>query len=80
MVDQLNREIEHVPKVQVRYSDALAKADLSRVEVIHAIDGWHPSVEGHNVFAEAAFSALAPSLEFLGIKGAEFGDLSALSK
>ena len=68
MVRQMEREIEHVPNVQVRYSDALAKADLSRVEVIHAIDGWHPSVEGHNVFAEAAFSDLAPSLEFLGIR------------
>lgn len=69
MAGQMEREIEHVPNVQVRYSDALAKVDLSRVEVIHAIDGWHPSVEGHNVFAKAAFSGLAPSLEFLGIKG-----------
>ena len=68
MVGQMEREIERVPNVQVRYSDALAKVDLSRVEVIHAIDGWHPSVEGHNVFAEAAFSGLAPSLEFLGIR------------
>lgn len=71
MVDQLNREVEHFPKVRVRYSDALAKADLSRVEVIHSVDGWHPSAEGHNIFAEAAFSALGPSLEFLGISGAE---------
>jgi hypothetical protein len=69
MVGQMEREIEHVPNVQVRYSDALAKVDLSRIEVIHAVDGWHPSVQGHNVFAEAAFSGLAPSLEFLGIKG-----------
>jgi lysophospholipase L1-like esterase len=72
MVDQLNREIEDSPNVQVEYSDALAKADLSRVEVIHAVDGWHPSVEGHNVFAEAAFSALGPSLKFLGITAADF--------
>jgi lysophospholipase L1-like esterase len=70
MVRQMEREIEHVPNVQVRYSDALAKTDLSRVEVIHAIDGWHPSVEGHNVFAEVAYRALAPSLEFLGISRA----------
>jgi lysophospholipase L1-like esterase len=69
MVSQMEREIEHVPNVQVRYSDALAKTDLSRVEMIHAIDGWHPSVEGHNIFAKAAFGGLAPSLEFLGIKG-----------
>ena len=67
IVSQLARELEHVPNVQVRYSDALARADLSRVEVIHAVDGWHPSAEGHNVLAQAAFSGLGPSLEFLGI-------------
>jgi lysophospholipase L1-like esterase len=69
MISELQREIESVPNMQVRYSDELARADLSRVEVIHAVDGWHPSVEGHNVFAEAAFHGLAPTLEFLGIKG-----------
>jgi lysophospholipase L1-like esterase len=60
-------ELERVPILQVRYSDALAKADLSHVELLHAIDGWHASAEGHNVLAQAAFSALVPSLEFLGI-------------
>jgi lysophospholipase L1-like esterase len=54
--------------VQVRYSDALATADLSRAELLHPVDGWHASAEGHNVLAEAAFSDLQPSLEFLGIK------------
>jgi lysophospholipase L1-like esterase len=69
MVDQLNCESDpqHSPNVQLRYCDALARVDLSRVEVIHAVDGWHPSVQGHNAFAEAAFRELAPSLEFLGI-------------
>src|SRR6202045_4619801 len=56
MASQMEREIEHVPNVQVRYSNELAKTDLSRVEVIHAVDGWHPSAQGHNVFAKAAFS------------------------
>jgi len=68
MVGGLECELEHVANVQLRYSDELANVDLSRVEVIHAVDGWHPSVQGHNVFAEAAFSGLAPSLEFLGMK------------
>lgn len=67
MVGQMDRELQHVPHVRVRYSGALANADLSRVEVIHAVDGWHPSAEGHRIFAEAAFRGLAPSLEFLGI-------------
>ena len=67
MVDELQRQFENVPNVQVRYSDALATADLSRVEVLHAVDGWHASIAGHSVFADAAFSALGQSLEFLGI-------------
>jgi lysophospholipase L1-like esterase len=68
MVSALNRGLEDAPNVRVRYSDALAKVDLSRVDVIHAVDGWHPSSEGHNAFSEAAFSDLKPSLEFLGIE------------
>ena len=68
MVNELNRELADNVKAQVRYSDALATADLSRVELLHAVDGWHASAEGHNVLAEAAFRDLGPSLEFLGIK------------
>jgi lysophospholipase L1-like esterase len=68
MVGELNRKLAKNGNVQVRYSDALATADLSRAELLHSIDGWHASVEGHNVLAEAAFSDLGPSLEFLGIK------------
>jgi hypothetical protein len=54
--------------VRLQYSDALATADLSRVELLHPIDGWHASVEGHNVLAKAAFRDLGLSLEFLGLK------------
>ena len=68
MVSELHREFTDSAKLQVRYSDALATADLSRAELLHPIDGWHASVEGHNVLAEAAFADLGPSLEFLGIK------------
>jgi lysophospholipase L1-like esterase len=68
MVSELNRDLADDVNVQIRYSDALATADLSRVELLHAVDGWHASAEGHNVLAEAAFSDLGPSLEFLGIK------------
>ncbi len=67
MAGELQSELGNVPNVQVQYSDALARADVSRIEVLHAVDGWHASVAGHNVFAEAAFSALDPSLKFLGI-------------
>jgi lysophospholipase L1-like esterase len=67
MVEELNRELADTGNIQLRYSDALATADLNRAELLHPIDGWHASVKGHNVLAEAAFSDLAPSLEFLGI-------------
>jgi lysophospholipase L1-like esterase len=66
MVEELQRELSG--NIQLRYSDALATADLSRAELLHPIDGWHASAEGHNVLAHAAFSDLGPSLEFLGIK------------
>jgi lysophospholipase L1-like esterase len=69
MVEKLNHELElqHVSNMRLLYCDGLARIDLSRVEIIHAVDGWHPSVYGHNIFAEAAFCDLAPGLEFLGI-------------
>jgi lysophospholipase L1-like esterase len=68
MVSELNRELADNTNVQLQYSDALATAGLSRVELLHPIDGWHASVEGHNVLAEAAFRDLEPSLEFLGLR------------
>jgi lysophospholipase L1-like esterase len=68
IVDDLNGELADKPNILLQYSDALATADLSRVELLHPIDGWHASVEGHNVLAEAAFRDLGPSLEFLGLK------------
>jgi lysophospholipase L1-like esterase len=66
MVEQFQSELSG--NIQLRYSNALATADLSRTELLHPIDGWHASVEGHNVLAQAAFSDLGPSLEFLGIR------------
>ena len=67
MVNELNCELGASRNLQVRYSDSLARADLSRVELLHEIDGWHASREGHNVLADAAFSDLGPSLDFLRI-------------
>ena len=69
MVEELNREIiPQTEQIQLRYSDALATADLSRTELLHPIDGWHASVEGHNALAEAAWRELKTSLEFVGIR------------
>src|SRR5262245_38658724 len=69
MVEILNRKfVQQSDHIQLRYSNALATADLSRAELLHPIDGWHASVEGHNVLADAAFSDLKASLEFLGVQ------------
>jgi lysophospholipase L1-like esterase len=69
MVEVLNREFVHQTEhIQLRYSNALATADLSRAELLHPIDGWHASVKGHNALADAAFSDLKLSLDFLGIE------------
>ena len=67
MVGELNRKLGGDSQVRLEYSDALATVDLSDVESIHRIDAWHPSSKGHSVLAEAAFGALRPSLNFLGI-------------
>jgi hypothetical protein len=58
----------------LRYSDALATADFSRAELLHPIDGWHASVEGHNILAKAACRDLKRSLGFC-----EFNDLTVTS-
>lgn len=69
MVADLNRQLNsgNTHHVHLEYSDALTKIDFSRLELINAVDGWHPSPEGHKVLAEVAFNALHPSLRFLGI-------------
>src|SRR6059058_3471690 len=68
MVAELNREfVQQTEHIQLRYSNALATADLSRAELLHPIDGWHASVKGHDALAAAALSGLGPSLEFIGI-------------
>jgi lysophospholipase L1-like esterase len=69
MVEQFNRNaVQPAAHMQMRYSDALATADLSRAELLHPIDGWHASAQGHQILAEAAFSDLGSSLEFLGFR------------
>lgn len=67
MVGEFNRKLGADSQLHLEYSDALATVDLSDVNVINRIDAWHPSVKGHTVLAAAAFRALGPSLNFLGI-------------
>lgn len=69
MVESLIREfVQRDEQIQLRYSDALATADLSRAELLHPVDGWHASMEGHSILGEAAFNDLGASLDFLRIQ------------
>jgi lysophospholipase L1-like esterase len=67
MVGEFNRKLGGDSQVRLEYSDALATIDISNAEMIHRMDAWHPSSKGHSLLAEAAFAALRPSLNFLGI-------------
>ena len=69
MVEEFNREfVDQSQRIQLRYSNALATADLSHAELLHPVDGWHASVAGHNVLGQAAFNDLRASLDFLEIR------------
>ena len=67
MVRNLNRELKNYPNIRLQYSEALKNVDFSRLELISSVDGWHPSVDGQKALAEAAYSGLHPTLDFLGI-------------
>jgi lysophospholipase L1-like esterase len=67
MVDEFNRTLGGDSKVRLEYSDALTILDDPGVEWLHPMDAWHLSPHGHTRVAEAAFDALRPSLDFLGI-------------
>ena len=68
IVADFNRDLERYPNIRLQYSDAFAQIDLSNIELIHPMDGQHLSAKGHNLVAEQAFSAIAPSLSFLRIR------------
>jgi len=72
-VRDLRDELQPYPKVRLQYSDVLAKLDISKIEMINAHDAWHFSPLGHGRVAQAAFDAVAPSLDFLGIGSKTYG-------
>ena len=67
MVGDLKQQLRDSPTVRLQYSDALTKVDFSRLELINPVDALHPSEQGHQALAEAAFNAILPSIDFLGI-------------
>jgi hypothetical protein len=67
MVSNLNKELTGYSNVRLQYSNAFSNLDWSRLELLHRVDAEHLSPLGHTVVAQAALTALYPSLQFLGI-------------
>ena len=66
-VDEVRDELRLYPKVRLEYSNAFSELDISNVALLNAHDAWHSSPEGHDLLAQTAFTAIAPSLRFLRI-------------
>ncbi len=66
MVANFNQELKDYPNVRLQYSNAFSNIKI-RLEILHPKDAWHLSRTGHKVIAQTAFTALSPSLHFLGI-------------
>ena len=67
MVARLRRQQPAHSNVRLEYSDALARINLSDLKTFNTLDAWHPSILGHDELAKTAFSAIAPSLAFVGV-------------
>ena len=48
--------------VRVIYSQAMSDAPIKSSSMLHGVDAWHPSREGHQVLADSAWSAIEPEL------------------
>lgn len=53
--------------IQLYYSDALTKVDISESCYLSPHDAWHPSDHGHNQLAETAWQGLQEALAFLNL-------------
>ena len=68
VVARLRGQQQAHANVRLEYSDALARIDLSDLRTFNSLDAWHPSIFGHDVLAKRTFSAIAPSLAFVGVR------------
>ena len=75
MVATMRRRQAAHSNVRLEYSDALARLDLSDLKTFNRLDAWHPSILGHDMLAQRAFSAIAPSLAFVGVNPKSRGSL-----
>ena len=66
VVSDRQRKISDPEFLELRYSDALSKCDLSSVETLSPVDAWHPSSAGQRRLAESAMPPIRSCLEYLG--------------
>jgi hypothetical protein len=69
--EQLERICDRVKslagqKVRVLFTRAMSEAPIDASSMLHSLDAWHPSREGHQILADAAWVAVEPELRRLG--------------
>jgi len=52
--------------VRLIYSDALSRAEISKADMLHRSDAWHPSSAGHRMLAQSAYEPIKEKLIYLG--------------
>jgi lysophospholipase L1-like esterase len=51
--------------VRIVFARAMSQAPINSSSMLHRLDAWHPSQEGHQVLADAAWTAVEPELRRL---------------
>jgi hypothetical protein len=66
-----NRELESIcptvdratpNSIKIELSWAMARANISAASLLHGVDAWHPSRQGHCMLAEEAWNAIEPHI------------------
>jgi beta-carotene hydroxylase len=65
VVSEVRARLRAPSRVHVSYSDATARMDFSRPELLSDVDAWHASESGKALIAASLFEGLAPALDFL---------------
>ena len=74
VADRCNEQLERLcrrmqssarKEVRVLFARAMSEAPINSSCMLHFLDAWHPSREGHQVIADAAWTAVEPELQRL---------------
>jgi lysophospholipase L1-like esterase len=65
MCGKLGTEIQE-SDVRLVYSDALSQVEITKADMLHDSDAWHPSPAGHKMLAQSAYDTIKKQLRYLG--------------